>query len=71
MLYSYQDKHNVNYDMLCSSVKNNKVSHAYLIDENNNKDAFNLIIDFVKKIICENGYENLPSPFYGSNEPAL
>lgn len=59
MLCSYQEKHNVNYDMLCSSVKNNKVSHAYLIDENNNKDAFNLIIDFVKKIICENGYENL------------
>lgn len=52
MFDEYVDKQDIAYNIFYNSIKNNKVSHAYLIDENNNSSAFNLIMNFVKEIIC-------------------
>ena len=43
--------------VLFNEVKNDKVSHAYLIEENDNPNAFKIVLEFVKTIIC--GCENL------------
>lgn len=39
-------------NVLFNEVKNDKVSHAYLIEENNNPEAFKIVLEFVKAIIC-------------------
>ena len=52
MLDDYKDKQLVAYNILNNAIISNRVSHAYLIDENNNDLAFDMIMAFVKKIIC-------------------
>ena len=46
------------YKLLTNSVKMNKISHAYLIDGNDNELAFDFVMSFVKMLICDNGYVN-------------
>ncbi|MEE3343506.1 MAG: hypothetical protein VZS44_05405 [Bacilli bacterium] len=52
----YKDKQNILYNLFVNSVKKNKISHAYLIDGNNNEDAFDFVMAIVKFLICENNY---------------
>ncbi len=54
MLDDYKDKQYFAYNLFCNELKNNTVSHAYLIDENNSGDSYNLIKAFVKAILCDN-----------------
>lgn len=53
MLSDYKDKQPLAYNLLLKDVMNNCVTHAYLIDENNYSDSFNMVISFVKAILCE------------------
>ncbi len=48
------EKRNVTFDILFNEIANGRVSHAYLIDENNNSDAYKLVIKFIKEILCNN-----------------
>lgn len=75
MLFEYKDKQSDAYNIFMNEINNNRISHAYLIDENNYVDAFNMIKafskeilslgydDFQKKIICkridDNNYPEL------------
>lgn len=58
MLDDIKYKQPLFYNVLSSSLKNNMLSHAYLIDINNNENAFCYILSFVKAIICNNHYTN-------------
>lgn len=53
MLDDYKDKQSVAYNILVNEIKNNHISHAYLIDENNNSESFNFVMAFVKSILCD------------------
>ena len=53
MILDNEDKQGVAYNLLFNEIKENKISHAYLIIENNNMQAFNLVLKFVKAIICK------------------
>ena len=52
MLDNYKDKQSVAYNLLINEINNNKISHAYLIDENNNSDAFSFVLAFIKTMLC-------------------
>jgi len=54
MLDDYRDKQSVIYNILINQIKNNCISHAYLINENNNSESFNFVMSFVKTILCDN-----------------
>jgi len=56
MLSDYKDKQLLAYNLFVKDIENNCVTHAYLIDENNYSDSFNMVISFVKAILCENKY---------------
>ena len=56
MLEYYKDTQFVAYSLLCNSIKNNKLSHAYLIDANNYDKSFDFVLDFVKAIVCGNNH---------------
>ena len=58
MFDDFKDGQFVSYSLLCNSVRNNKLSHAYLIDGNNNEYAFDFVMAFVKMIICDKHYSN-------------
>lgn len=49
-----EDKQGVACNVLYNELNNNKLSHAYLVYENNNTLAYNFVLDFVKKIFCAN-----------------
>lgn len=53
MLEDYKDKQFVAYNIMINAIKNNSISHAYLIDENGYCEAFNFVLAFVKSILCE------------------
>lgn len=46
-------------DYINKIIKNNKVSHAYLIELNNYEDDMEYIFDFIKMIICNIEYSKL------------
>ena len=54
MLDNYKDTQNLAYSIMINEIKNNHISHAYLIDENNNINAIEMVMAFVKEIICMN-----------------
>lgn len=54
MLDDFKEKQPVTYDILMNEINENHVSHAYLFDENNNPDAFKIVMAFVKEILCHN-----------------
>ena len=58
MFDNFKDSQFVAYSLLTNSIKNNKISHAYLIDGNNNEHAFDFVMSLVKVILCKYHYTN-------------
>jgi DNA polymerase-3 subunit delta' len=56
MLNDYKDKQSLAYNLFVNDINHNCVTHAYLIDENNYLDAYNMVLSFVKAILCDNKY---------------
>ena len=54
MLNDYKDKQSLAYNLFVNDINNNCVTHAYLIDENNYRDAYGMVLSFVKAILCDN-----------------
>ena len=52
MLDNYKEKQAVAYNIMMNEIKNNHISHAYLIDENNNNESFDIVMAFIKEILC-------------------
>ena len=52
MLDDYRDKQQVAYNIMMNEIHNNNISHAYLIDENNNNESFDIVMAFIKEILC-------------------
>lgn len=52
MLDKFKDEQFVAYSLLSNAIKNNKLSHAYLIDANHYEDSYGFVLSFVKDIIC-------------------
>lgn len=63
-------------NVLFNEVRNDKISHAYLIEENDNPEAFKIVLEFVKAIICGCGElsiddENICKRIDDGNYPEL
>ena len=58
MLDDYQNKQPIAYKIFKNAIKKDKYSHAYLFETAGYPDSFNLILSFVKSIICPNNYTN-------------
>lgn len=52
MLKLYKDGQPIFYNMVNNVIKNNKLSHAYIFDSNGNPDVMDIVLSFVKEIIC-------------------
>ena len=50
MLESFKDKQSLFYEEVINSIKNNKISHAYLIETNNYPLSNEIILEFIKEI---------------------
>ena len=53
MLNSYKNGQPVVYSMLVNAINNGKLSHAYIFDSNGNSDVFDIVLSFVKMILCK------------------
>lgn len=53
MFEKYKNDQEIVVETLINSIRNQKLSHAYLFETNNNMESFNLVLDFVKYILCE------------------
>lgn len=58
MFDNFKDSQFVAFSLLTNSIKNNKISHAYLIDGNSNEHAFDFVMSLVKVILCKYHYTN-------------
>lgn len=58
MLDDFSLEQEIVYKTLINSVKNNKYSHAYLIETNGYPKALNLALSFAKYLLCPNSYSN-------------
>lgn len=58
MLDDYKEKQPVVYKTLINSVKKNKFSHAYLFETHGYSKSLDLVLSFVKYILCPNNYSN-------------
>lgn len=58
MLDEYQLDQPVVYKTLINSVKKNKYSHAYLFETNGYPKSLNLVLSFVKYILCPSNHSN-------------
>lgn len=56
MLNDYKDKQILAYNIFKNELNNNMLSHAYLIDDNNSGEAYNIVLAFIKAILCENDH---------------
>ena len=54
MFEDYSQKQNLFYNYITTSVKNNKVFHAYLIETNGVSYADDLAINLAKFFLCKN-----------------
>ena len=52
------ESQNVGYFLLKNAILNGKLSHAYLIDTNNFKEAYDFVYSFVKVLVCDWHYTN-------------
>ena len=52
MLEKYAETQPILYKILNNSIIKSKNVHAYLFETNNNKDAYNIINDFCKALLC-------------------
>jgi len=59
MLDEFKFEQPIVYKTLINSVKNNKCSHAYLIESNGYSKSLDLALAFAKYILCPNCYTNL------------
>lgn len=53
MLEGYKNGQPVVYSMLMNAINNGKLSHAYIFDSNANSDVFDIVLSFVKMILCK------------------
>ena len=58
MLDDFSLEQNIVYKTLINSVKNNKYSHAYLLETNGYSKGLDLAIAFAKYLLCPNSYSN-------------
>lgn len=58
MLDDFSLEQQIVYKTLINSVKNNKISHAYLIETNGYSKSFDLAVAFSKYLLCPNNYSN-------------
>ena len=58
MLNDYKEKQALAYNIMMNEIINNHVSHAYLIDENNNNESFDIVMAFIKEILCSKLNDN-------------
>lgn len=56
MFVDYKEKQNAFYNMMLTTVKNNKISHAYLIETNGVSYANDLAISLAKFFLCNNSF---------------
>lgn len=54
MLENYQKTQPIAYKILKNAVSKEKYSHAYLFETNGFYDSYNLIMAFIKSILCQN-----------------
>ena len=52
MLDDYMVEQETAYNIMMNAINEDRVSHAYLIDENNNSSSFDIVMAFVKEIVC-------------------
>jgi len=52
MLDKYKDEQPILYNLLINAINNDKLSHAYLFETNNNPNSLDIIYSFVKEIMC-------------------
>ena len=52
MLSDYKDCQPDVYNLLMNEINTGHISHAYLIDENDNPESFNIVMAFVKEVLC-------------------
>ena len=58
MLDDFKESQFIAYSLLTNVIKNNKLSHAYLIDANNYEGSFDFVLAFIKSILCHNHHTN-------------
>lgn len=58
MLDDYKQTQLIAYKILKNSITNQKISHAYLIETNGNKEGFNFALAFAKSLLCPHFYTN-------------
>lgn len=58
MFDDFKESQFVAYSLLTNAIRNNKMSHAYLIDGNNNEYAFDFVMSLVKMIVCDDHYSD-------------
>ncbi len=58
MFDNFKDSQYICYSILVNAVKNDKISHAYLIDSNECNSSFSFVMSFVKVIVCPHNYTN-------------
>lgn len=56
MLDDFKESQFIAYSLLSNAIKNDKLSHAYLIDTNNYENALDFVLAFVKAILCNHHY---------------
>ena len=54
MFEKYKKEQPIATKILENSILNNKLSHAYIFETNNYPLSYELILDFVKNIVCQN-----------------
>lgn len=59
MLETYKDKQPLFYESVLNSIRNNKTTHAYLIETNQFSEKDSLILSFIKTLFCNNHYTDL------------
>lgn len=52
MLCDFKTDQLLAYNLLTRDIENNCITHAYLIDENNYYKSYDMVLSFVKEIIC-------------------
>jgi len=56
MLNDYKDKQVLTYNLFVNELKNNMLSHAYLIDDNDSGESYNIVKAFIKAILCDSDH---------------
>lgn len=52
MLDIYKNGQAIAYNTMMNAINNNKLSHAYLFNSNGNPDVMDIVLSFVKSIVC-------------------